>query len=144
MRPCRDAFAIIDVLVAVMLAFAAVMAAALLFNAMSANVAERSVELGSLYAAGLSRGVLARLVAAENLLLTLIGIPLGLGVGTLLGRWFMARFETEGYQWTLRMHGSTILMVTLGMLLATLLSQLPVLRTVRRIDLSHIIRERAL
>jgi hypothetical protein len=42
----RDAFAMLDVFVGVLLTFAVVMAAALLFNAMSANVAERAVELG--------------------------------------------------------------------------------------------------
>jgi putative ABC transport system permease protein len=47
-----------DVLVAVMLVFAIVMAIALLYNAMSANLAERRVELGTLNAAGMSRGIL--------------------------------------------------------------------------------------
>ena len=65
----RDAFQIMDVLVGVMLLFAIVMAIALLYNAMSANLAERSVELGTLNAAGMSRGILGRLVATENLLL---------------------------------------------------------------------------
>ena len=53
----RDAAAIMDVLVGVMLLLAIVMAIALLYNAMSANLAERSVKLGTLHAAGMSRGV---------------------------------------------------------------------------------------
>ncbi len=140
----RDAFAIMDVLVGVMLGFAVIMAAALLFNAMSANVAERSVELGSLHAAGLARGVLARIVAAENLLLTLAGIPLGLVGGTLLARSFMANYETEGYRWALRMQTSTFVVAVAGVLVASLVSQLPVLRGLRRIDVARVVRERAL
>ncbi|HEU0040855.1 MAG TPA: ABC transporter permease, partial [Jiangellaceae bacterium] len=140
----RDAFAIMDVLVGVMLAFAIVMAAALLFNAMSANVAERSVELGTLHAAGLARRVLGRIVAAENLLLTLAGIPIGLVAGTLLARWFMASYETEGYRWTLRMQPTTFVVVVVGVLAASLVSQLPVLRRLRHIDVARIVRERAL
>ena len=116
----------------------------LIFNAMSANVAERAVELGTLRAAGLSRGILARLVATENLLLTVIGIPLGLGTGTLVARWFMSTYTTEGYRWTLRMRPATFVLVTLGVLGASVLSQLPVLRGVRRIDVAHIVRERSL
>jgi len=140
----RDAFAIMDVLVGVMLAFAIVMAAALLFNAMSANVAERAVELGTLHAAGLARRVLARIVATENLLLTLAGIPVGLVAGTLLARWFMGNYETEGYRWTLRMQPATFVVVVVGVLVASILSQLPVLRRLRHLDVARIVRERAL
>jgi ABC-type lipoprotein release transport system permease subunit len=140
----RDAFAILNLLVGIMLAFAAVMAAALLFNAMSANVAERATELGTLRAAGLSRGILARLVGAENLLLTLIGVPVGLAAGTLVARWVMSSYQIEGYRWTLRMQTSTLLAVTVGVLAASVLSQIPVLRGLRRIDLARIVRERSL
>ena len=140
----RNAFAIMDVLVGVMLAFAIVMAAALLFNAMSANLAERAVELGTLHAAGLGRRVLGRIVAAENLLLTVASIPIGLVAGTLLARWFMASYETEGYRWTLRMQPTTFVIVVVGVLAASLASQLPVLRRLRHIDVARIVRERAL
>lgn len=140
----RDAFAMIDVLVGVMLAFAAVMAAALLFNAMSANVAERAVELGTLHAAGISRRMLVRLVAAENLLLTSAAIPVGLAVGTLLARWFMSGYENLGYRWALRMQPETLVMVAAGVAVASLVSQLPVLRAVRNIDVARIVRERSM
>jgi ABC-type antimicrobial peptide transport system permease subunit len=140
----RDAFAIMDVLVVVMLAFAVVMAAALLFNAMSANVAERSVELGTLHAAGLGRRTLGRIVAAENLLLTAAGIPLGLAAGTLLARWFMSNYETEGYRWTLRMQPATYASVVVGVLAAAFVAQLPVWRRLRHLDVARIVRERAL
>jgi ABC-type antimicrobial peptide transport system permease subunit len=133
-----------DLLVGIMLAFALVMAAALLFNAMSANIAERTVELGTLRAAGLSSGILARLAAAENLLLTGLGIPLGLVAGTMLSRWFMATYTTEGYRWALRMQPTTLLLVTVGILGASIVSQLPVLRTMRHLDITRIVRERSL
>jgi putative ABC transport system permease protein len=120
------------------------MAAALLFNAMSANVAERSVELGTLHAAGLARRTLGRLVAADNLLLTAIGIPIGLVAGTVLGRWFMANYETEGYRWTLRMQPATYIVVVLGAVAAALMAQLPVGRRLRHLDVARIVRERAL
>jgi putative ABC transport system permease protein len=140
----RNAFAIMDVLVAIMLAFAVIMSAALLFNAMSANLAERAVELGTLHAAGLARAVLARIVAAENLLLTLAGIPVGLVAGTLLARWFMANYQTQGYRWALHLETTTLGIIVAGVLAASLISQLPVLRALRRIDVAQIVRQRAL
>jgi putative ABC transport system permease protein len=140
----RDAFAIMDVLVGVMLAFALVMAAALLFNAMSANVAERSVELGTLHAAGLSRRTLGRMVSAENLLLTAAGLPVGLVAGTLLGRWFMANYETQGYRWTLRLAPVTVAVAVGGILCGAFAAHLPILRRLRHLDVARIVRERAL
>ena len=140
----RDAFAIMDVLVGVMLAFAVVMAAALLFNAMSANVAERAVELGTLHAAGVARRMLGRVVAAENLLLAVAAIPLGIAAGTLLARWFMANYETEGYRWALRIRPVTYAIVVAGVLAAAVVAQLPVWRRLRHLDVARIVRERAL
>jgi putative ABC transport system permease protein len=143
-KSMRSSFDLMDVLLGVMLAFAVVMAAALLFNAMSANLAERAVELGTLHAAGLARGTLARLVAVENLLLTVVGTPLGLLAGYYLARWFMAGYETEGYRWALRLDTQTVLLVIVGVAIAAVLAQLPVLRSLRRIDVAGIVRERSL
>lgn len=140
----RSSFDLMDVLLVVMLAFAVVMAAALLFNAMSANISERSVELGTLHAAGLGRGSLMRLVATENLLLTLVGTPLGLVAGYFLAAWFMRTYETEGYQWDLRLHVATIVVVAVGVMVGAGLAQVPALRGLRRIDVARIVRERSL
>jgi putative ABC transport system permease protein len=140
----RESFDLMDVLLGVMLAFAVVMAAALLYNAMSANLSERTVELGTLNAAGLSRGTLARLVATENFVLTLAGIPLGLAGGYVLAGWFVQSYESEGYRWSLQITSTTILTVTAGILIAAALSQIPALRSMRRIDIARIVRERSL
>ncbi|MGY1945792.1 ABC transporter permease [Nocardia asiatica] len=74
------------------------MAAALLFNAMSANIGERLGELGALRAAGMRSGMLSRLIATENLALALIGIPVGVGCGILLARWLLSTYENRGAQ----------------------------------------------
>jgi putative ABC transport system permease protein len=140
----RDAFAIMDVLVGVMLAFAIVMSVALLFNAMSANLAERSVELGTLNAAGMTQRILGRLVMAENMFLTLAGIPIGLVTGIVLARWFMSNYENLGYRWELRMQTSTLILIVLALLAASLVSQLSVLRGIKRINVAAIVRERSL
>jgi len=140
----RDAFAIMDVLVGIMLLFAIVMAVALLYNAMSANLAERSVELGTLTAAGISRGILGRLVATENLLLTATGIPLGLVAGIGLARWFMSNYENLGYRWQLRMQVSTIVLVCLAVFAASLVAQWSTWRGLKRINVATIVRERSL
>ena len=133
-----------DVLVGVMLLFAIVMAIALLYNAMSANLAERSVELGTLNAAGMSRGILGRLVATENLLLTVIGIPIGLIAGIGLARWFMSNYENLGYRWELRMQTSTVVLVVLAVFAAVARRAVEHLARLKRINVATIVRERSL
>ncbi|HEX2893943.1 MAG TPA: FtsX-like permease family protein [Marmoricola sp.] len=143
-KAMTDAFALYDTLVGLMLLFAAAMAAALLYNAMSANVAERSVELGTLRTAGMGTGMMGRMVAAENLLLVLVGIPVGLVVGTWTADWFMSTYETQGSHWSLTMSPLTPAIVAVGVLLAAILIQAPALRSMRRLDLARIVRERSL
>ena len=139
-----ETFGLYHALVSLMLTFAALMAAALLYNAMSANAAERAVELGTLRAAGMRGGMLGRLVATENMLLVAVAVPLGLAVGAWLADWFLGRYETEGYYWSLTLDPSTPFVVAGTILAVALLVQLPAGRTVRRTDLPRIVRERSL
>ena len=140
----REAFSLYDALVGLMLVFAAVMAAALLYNAMSANVGERTGELGSLQAAGMEARLLSRLVAGENMLLVLFGLPVGLLAGTWLADWFMSTYETQGYVWHLDMQSTTPLIVAVAVLIAALLAQIPAFRVIGRMDIAKVVRERSL
>jgi putative ABC transport system permease protein len=140
----REAFSLYDALVGLMLLFGGLMAAALLYNAMSANVGERTGELGTLQAAGMDARMLGRLVAAENLLLVLVGLPLGLVAGGLLADWFMSRYETQGFHWHLDMQATTPLLVAAAVVAAALFAQAPAFRVIRRMDVAKVVRERSL
>lgn len=140
----RDAFSLYNVLVGLMLVFAAVMAAALLYNAMSANVGERTGELGTLQAAGMGARPLGRLVTAENMMLVVIGVPFGLIAGALLADWFMSTYETEGHSWHLDMRATTPVIVAAAVVLAAILAQIPAFRVIGRMDVAKVVRERSL
>ncbi|WNG94489.1 FtsX-like permease family protein [Mycobacterium sp. ITM-2016-00318] len=140
----RKAFKLYNVLVALTLVSAAVMAAALLYNAMSANVSERTGELATLHAVGMGARMLGRLVALENMMLAVIGLPIGLIAGMLLAEWFLSTYITQGYQWHLAMHFSTPLFVVVGILIAALLTQIPTFRVLGRMDVATVVRERSL
>ena len=72
---CSRSLGLFYVIVGVMLVFGGLMASALIFNTMSANVAERAAETAALRAAGAgSRATLGRLIAAENALVVVAGI----------------------------------------------------------------------
>jgi putative ABC transport system permease protein len=89
-------------------------------------------------------GLLGRLVAAENLLLVVVGLPLGLGAGTLLADWFMSTYKTQGYTWHLDMQTTIPLIVAAAVLIAALLAQVPATRAIRRMDVAKVVRERSL
>jgi putative ABC transport system permease protein len=129
--------------VGLMMVLGAVMAFALVFTTISANVSERITELASLRAAGMGRRTLARLITGENLLLTALGIVPGLLMGFLSARLFMASFSSDLFTFDLAMNWTTPLLVAVVLLGATLISQWPVLRAVDRIDIARVVRERS-
>jgi putative ABC transport system permease protein len=129
--------------VGVMLVLGAVMAFAVLFNLMAANISERVTELASLRAAGMHGAELSRIITAENVLLTVAGIVPGLVVGY-LGAWeFMATFSSDLFSFDLHVQPTTFVFTAAGVLVAALVSQVPILRSVRGIDIARVVRERA-
>ena len=140
----RDAFSLYDTLVGIMFVFASVMAALMLYNAMSANISERLGELGTLHAGGMGAGMLSRLIAAENFGLAALAVPFGLVGGVLLAARLLSTYHSLGYHLRLEMRPTTPLVVACGILAAAALAQLPVVRQIHGIDLARIARERAL
>jgi putative ABC transport system permease protein len=89
-------------------------------------------------------GLLGRLVAAENVFLAVVGLPIGLVAGRLLADWFMSRYETQGFHWHLEMQATTPLFVALTVFAAALLAQVPAFRVIARMDVAKVVRERSL
>jgi putative ABC transport system permease protein len=128
--------------VAVMLVFAAALAFAIMFTTISANLAERAVEVTTLRASGVAHRTLARLLRAENILLTAAGIVVGLPVAYLVARQFMAAYTSDLFNFDLHLRPWTPALAALALLAVALLSELPGLRALRRIDIARVVRER--
>jgi putative ABC transport system permease protein len=131
------------VFVGIMLAFGAAMAFALLYNSIQANLAERAVEVATLRAAGTPFRTLSRMITAENVLVTAIGIVPGLLVGLEVSRLFLSSFGSDAFSFDLQVRASTLVFTALAILLVSLLSQRPGLRAVKRLDIAKVVRERA-
>ncbi|NJD28206.1 MAG: FtsX-like permease family protein [Chloroflexi bacterium] len=129
--------------VGVMLVLGGIMAFALIFNTLSANVMERAVELTALRALGMPASTIGRIVTTENVLLTVIALLPGLVVAYVLAAVFMASFSSDLFQFELAVRPTTFLGTAVAIVVVALLSQLPSLRTVRRLDLAKVVRERA-
>jgi putative ABC transport system permease protein len=131
------------VFVGIMLIFGAAMAFALLYNSIQANLAERSIEVATLRAAGIRFRSLSRMITAENFLVTATGIVPGLIVGVEVSRAFLASFSSDSFSFDLQIRASTLLLSALAILAVSLLSERPGLRAVRRLDIAQVVRERA-
>ena len=132
------------IFIGMMLVFGGLMAFALIFNMISVNVAERSTEYATMRANGMPRRRIAALIMGENMLLTLIGIIPGLIVGYLVAAQFMSYYSSDMFQFTLEMRWSTLLFSALFMLLVAAISLWPGIRSVDRIDVASVVRERAI
>lgn len=137
-------FALFYVFVGVMLAFGGILAFALIFNMISAALAERAAELATMRASGLSVRQVNRMITVENMLLTAIGVPVGLVAGYLTASVFMASFSSDLFSFDLDMNPWTAVWTALAVVLIALLSQVPGLRAVRRLDIATVVRLRAL
>ncbi len=84
-------------IVVVMIIAAALLAFIVLYNLNNINISERRRELATLKLLGFYNGELAQYVFRENVILTLLGTALGVGLGILLHRFVMVTVETDVY-----------------------------------------------
>jgi putative ABC transport system permease protein len=128
--------------VGVMLTFGAVMAFALIVNNAWATAAERGPELAALEVNGVAPRQLARLMAAENLLVTALAIPAGLVVGYGASAAFLAGFSSDLFDFGLQLRPRTPVLAAVVVLAAAALAQWPAGRALARLDVAEIVRER--
>ncbi len=139
----QDYMGLFYAFVGVMLVFGAAMAFALIFNAMSVNIAERSREIATLLAVGTRRSTISRLITVENLLVAAAGIPLGLLVGYYVSKAAMGTFSSDLFTFPLFVRTSTFLWTAAAIVVVALVSQWPGLRALRRLEIARIVKERS-
>ncbi len=139
----KDYMVLFYAFVGVMLAFGGAMAFALIFSSMSVNIAERTREVATLLAVGTRRRQISRYITAENLLVALLGIPLGLVVGYLAAKAAMASFSSDLFSFDLSIRWTTFLWAAVAILIVGMVSQVPGLRAIRRISIPQVVKERS-
>ena len=131
------------VFVGIMLVFGGLLAFAILFATMSVNLSERTAEVGNLRVSGISRGRLAGLIIEENVLLAVVGVVPGLILGYFATARFMASFNSDLFRFQTTISRSTYVISAAAVVAVALVAQWPGLRTLARLDLGRIVRERA-
>jgi len=127
----------------IMLLFGGVMAFSLMFNTISVNIAERSTEFATLKASGMSDRTIGWMIVGENLILTLLGIVPGVILGIWIADLFMGLFSNDSFNMSLMISPVTVALAALSMVVVALLSLIPGVRSVKRLDIGAVVRERA-
>ena len=139
----QEFMALFYVFVGVMVVLGGVLAFALIYNTMSANISERQGELAVLRTLGLSQRAIGSMVTAQNLILTLTGLVPGLIFGWILAWVFMATFSSDMFTFELHIQPMTMVLTSVAIIIVGLLSQWPALRAVARLDLGELVRDRS-
>lgn len=126
--------------VGIMLVLGGIMAFALIFTTMTVNVSERTTEIATLRANGMTWAGVSRLLASENVLLTLLGLVPGLALGYAAAWVFMGTFSSDLFRFDLAIRPMTFVFITVAIVAVALISQVPALRVVRSIDVASELR----
>ncbi|MEN3002472.1 MAG: FtsX-like permease family protein [Armatimonadota bacterium] len=131
-----------------MMAFGMVLALSVIFSVVTVSVLERRSEVATFLTIGFGRRQVYGLILAENMLLTTLGVLLGLLFGRLMVSVFIAMAaspeQMELIAFRPYVYPRTYLLAGLGSWLVGLLAQIPALRTLARVDLVASLKERAL
>jgi len=122
--------------------FSSLMAAGVAFSAARVTLAEQERDLATLRVLGFGRREASYVLVAELGALMLVALPIGAGIGVVMSRWLMSKFETDlftfPYVTNAAAYARPALFVTAAVLIATLL----VRRGVDRLDLVGVLKSR--
>jgi len=137
----RDTMAAnMELQIAVNVMFAAVIAFGVIYNAARVSLSERSRELASLRVLGFTRREISAILLGELALLTAAALPVGLGIGYLLGLLIVSAFNTELYRMSFIVLPSTVGWTWLMVIVAAAASALIVRRRLDRLDLVAVLK----
>jgi len=125
----------------VMLGFGAAMALAIVFTVVTVNILERSREIATMRTLGEGRGRIAAMITIENVLMGLAGLLPGILLGYALATFFFNLIQTDMFSFGLVIFPRTYVLTAGIVILIMLISQLPGIRQVNRLDLPRVIKE---
>ncbi len=141
-RDLEEELRFLYVFIDVLTAFGVSVALSVIYATVLVSTLERRRELASLRAEGLPFARVAILVTAENAIIWLLACAAGLPLGDRLARALLATYVTESLELTPVVYPRTFILAAAATLAAVLLSQLPALRYIRRLNLAAVLRYR--
>jgi putative ABC transport system permease protein len=120
--------------------FAGIIAFGVVYNAARISLSERSRELASLRVLGYTRAEISCILLGELALLTLVALPLGVGLGVLMAKAIFAAVETELYRFPFAITVQSIARSALTVAAAAAFSGLVVRRRLDHLDLVAVLK----
>lgn len=123
-------------------AFACVIAFGVIYNGARIALSERGRELASLRVLGFTHAEVAMLLIGEQIVLTVMSLPIGFAAGREISGWIATAFESEAYRLPLVITARTYAVSFLIIAAAATLTSLIVQRRVRTLDLVEVLKTR--
>ena len=124
-------------------AFACVIACGVVYNSARIMLAERSRELATLRVIGFTQAEISRILLGELAVLTLVAIPLGIGIGHLLADFVIrSAYDTELFRIPLVISRATDAFAALVTMLAAIGTGYLVSRRLAKLDLVAVLKTR--
>ncbi len=124
-------------LMGTILAFAVIMAFALLFNTMTVNVLEREREFATMRAVGTGRRTIALLLSTESVVLWILAAIPGLLVGYWAALQMGKAFQSDLFSFSIVVQPLTLVVTAIGILVTMLLAAIPAMRRVNHLNLAE-------
>jgi len=126
----------------VLVIFACVIAAGIIYNAARIALSEHATELASLRILGFTRAEVTVLLLTEQWLLTALAMPLGCLIGYGLAAGIAALLSQELFRIPLIVSGRTFLSATVVVILSALASSVSIWRRLQKLDLIAVLKTR--
>jgi putative ABC transport system permease protein len=131
-----------NIQISLFVVFACIIAFGVVYNSARVSLSERSRELASLRVLGFTRAEISLILLGELAVLTVLALPIGAGIGSLLGQGMMVGLSNEVYRFAFLISPPTLALVFLIIIAATVLSGLVVRRRLDRLDLVAVLKTR--
>ncbi len=124
------------------LIFACIIAAGVVYNSARISLSERSRELATLRVIGFTRQEISSILLGELAIVTLLAIPIGLGLGTFFAWWMCTAFDQELFRFPMVVSNRTYAWASLVVIAASAVSGLLVRRNLDHLDLVAVLKSR--
>ena len=121
----------------VLLGFGAALAFVVVFTTFTANVTERTREIATMRTIGEDNLRLTVMITLENLAIAIAAIPLGVWLGVQAANALFSYFDLEGFELKAYIYPQSIVQICLLMVAVVLLSEIPPVRRIFRLDLAE-------
>ncbi len=125
----------------IMFAFGVVLATTIVFATIFISILERRREIATMRTLGETKGRIAEMVTIENLILGFVGIIIGIPLAYMIAVYSFSLLQTDMLSYSLVIFPHSYLLAIGVIILAMIISQIPAIRNVNRLDLARMINE---